>query len=165
MKKTKEKFKQIEDWIAENGLRTSEYARIKKGMSIEDLSKGVGIGSSRFHEWKKTGELKEYIKRGVLRYEKKLERETINNLFLKTEKHTKKKKKYALINGKPSLVEVIEEDVEPDLGSIIFVLTNISEFWKNKQNVNGDIKVQRPIIQVSSEEEKKMVEEIINGDF
>lgn len=138
---SEEKIRQVEDWIAENGLE--EYGGAKK----KDFWKAMNITDVTYYRWQANVDFVAAIKKGKERFKSKLEQDLVLSLakVAKGYRYSKRKTEFKNDkNGNPVIVKQTQEDVEvqPNVGAAIFLLTNVApDKWTNKmvQDVNAKV--------------------------
>lgn len=135
-----EKLRQVEDWIAENGLE--EYG----GALKKDFWKAMNISDQTYYNWLKNLNFLAAVKKGKERYKDKLEQDLVMSLakVAKGYRYTKRKTEFKDHNGTPIIYKQTQEEVEvqPNVGAAIFLLTNVApDRWINKmvQDVNAKV--------------------------
>lgn len=139
MKMSEEKLRQVEDWIAVNGLE--EYG----GALKKDFWKAMSISDQTYYNWQKNLKFLDAIKKGKERFRDSLEQDLVLSLAKAAKGYRYSKRKTEFKNdksGNPVITKQTQEDVEvqPNVGAAIFLLTNIApDRWTNKmvQNVNA----------------------------
>lgn len=106
------------------------------GVSMEEIASMVGVNrATLYNHMDEIDELFDTIKNGGQVYVDKLEAK-LSDLALGNVKTTKTKIVYD--GDKIRSKEVTEDILAPNLGAIIFSLTNLApEKWKNKQELNN----------------------------
>lgn len=141
MKMSDEKIRQVEDWIAENGLIECG------GSTLKEFCKAMGIAFMTYQRWQENVNFVSAIKSGQRRFADKLEKELVMSLAKVARGYTWTKRKTEFKpgkDGKPIIFKQTQEevDVQPNVGAAIFLLTNIaSQRWTNKmvQDVNAKV--------------------------
>lgn len=123
----------------------SEYAPkiidlIRDGFNYKESFTKAGVSSSQFYEWKATvPEFAEAIKKAEDERRESMLYDMEASLFRRARgfKATETRTEYNIVD-KGKLVEtrktVVEKDVPPDTGAIIFALTNLDpEKWVNRR--------------------------------
>lgn len=123
----------IQPYLREIGILRS------KGIVYGQIAKMLNIAESTLYKHKADiEEFTEALKKGNAELVEKLEA-TLYDLAIGNVKVTKTKTYYDK-EGNVKSKEVQEETLSPNLGALIFNLTNLApEKWSNKQEVNLDI--------------------------
>lgn len=139
-KLTKTMIQDCYNWICVNGLMENG------GAKFIDFCNAMGISDETYYNWEKGGYPLSLDFLDAVKQAKEVFRQTFANDLVVTlaksaKGYTRKKAVKEMKpdkEGKPTLCKmtVTEEDVPPNVGAAIFLLTNLDpDNWQNKQNI------------------------------
>ena len=129
MKYSKEMIKACADWVRKNGL--IDYG----GARLADFIAFFRIDAQTYYRWLEKAEFSNAIKKAKEEFRESLETDLVKSLSLVARGDFKITQTVTLTQGGKEVSTTTKvQQVAPNVGAAIFLLTNIApERWKNKQ--------------------------------
>lgn len=131
-KYTTQNLSKIADWVAKNGL--IDYG----GATLTSFINEFGIDDMTYYRWMRKTEFAEMIEKAKAQYKANLSVKLVDSLARAAQGYEAETTRTEYVSdreGKPVISKQIKErkPVPPNVGAAIFLLTNLSTEWKNRQ--------------------------------
>lgn len=122
----------IAEWVAKNGL--IDYG----GATLTSFLNEFGIDDMTYYRWMRKAEFAEMIENAKAQYKANLSVKLVESLAKAAQGYDAETTRTEYVSdkqGKPIISKQIKErkPVPPNVGAAIFLLTNLSTEWKNRQ--------------------------------